>query len=151
MGTTATFLVCLAVAVVGAFLAILVGARRERKKIRDVFGGRPSLDERTFYERYFASLGVSAEVAIAVRRIIAEILGEDVSRLCDTDSFGTNIKFFFEWDSLADVHLLFSLEDKFQIKISDEEVQQLSTIRDIILLVDRKVKSNGVRSGHLRE
>lgn len=41
-------------------------------------------------------------------------------------------------DSLSVIEFMFSLEDRFQIKLSDERVE-IKTVRDIAGLVDRKL------------
>ncbi len=141
MGNTATLLVCLGVGIAGGLLALAVQTRRARKQIHDAFKSRLPLDDQTFFERYFAPLGVSAEVAIGVRECLAEAVGENLSRLKDSDNIAENLKPLFELDSLADVLFMTSLEKRFGINILEEEAQQMNTVRDIVLLVDHKVKS----------
>lgn len=41
-------------------------------------------------------------------------------------------------DSMAAVNLSFEIEDKFSIKITDEELASLSTVADIITLLEKK-------------
>jgi acyl carrier protein len=46
-----------------------------------------------------------------------------------------------EWDSLAHVRLLLTIERKFQIKFSASEVGGLKTVGDLVLLIERKSKT----------
>lgn len=41
-------------------------------------------------------------------------------------------------DSMAAVNLSFEIENKFSIKITDEELASLSTVADIITLLEKK-------------
>lgn len=41
-------------------------------------------------------------------------------------------------DSMAAVNLSFEIEDQFNIKITDEELASLSTVADIISLLEKK-------------
>jgi hypothetical protein len=45
-------------------------SKAKRKKIEETFGNRQTLDERTFYERYFESRGVPFFVVSKVRQIL---------------------------------------------------------------------------------
>ena len=42
-------------------------------------------------------------------------------------------------DSIATIELLFKLEDVFNLRIPDEDLQGLTTVRDVILYVQTKV------------
>ncbi len=137
-----TIAIVTAVAIIGVLIYLFVRFDRWRTKtkIEKIFAGRDKLDDKAFHEQYFANLGVSPEVSAGVRGTILEVLDVDLSRLSDTDDFSKNLRFFFDLDSLADVEIVTELEERFGIEISDQEAQATDTIRDIVLLVDKKVK-----------
>ena len=68
--------------------------RVKKKRVENVFVGRPPLDTRTFYERYFESRGVPFFVVAYVRNLLEEELGVDLSRLSVDDDFARNLSFF---------------------------------------------------------
>jgi acyl carrier protein len=115
--------------------------RARKKKLETAFAGRASLDEQTFYERYFRSRGVPADVVVKVRRILEDELDADLSRLAAEDDFSRNLSFFWEYDSLADVEIIMRLEEEFGIKIANDEAGQTKTIEDIVNLVWKKLRS----------
>jgi acyl carrier protein len=100
------------------------------------------LDEDSFYQRYFQQRGVPDHIPIRVRRILEQELGVDLSRLAAKDDFTTNLKFFWDLDSLADAAIVRRLEEEFGIAIADEELQYTRTVSDIIELVWSKLCEN---------
>jgi acyl carrier protein len=62
-----------------------------------------------------------------------------MSRLADNDDFSKNLSFFWDFDSMADVEIVCALEEKFGIKISDEEAEKAHTISEIVNLVYSKI------------
>jgi acyl carrier protein len=46
-------------------------------------------------------------------------------------------------DSLGRIELLFEIEQRFSISVSDDEAKQLVKVKDIVDLVEGKVKSAG--------
>ncbi len=70
---------------------------------------------------------------------ICEVIADTLS--CDVDSLteATNLSDDLGMDSVDAVELNMALEDKFDIKISDEELAELKTIGDIIEVVNTKV------------
>ena len=71
-------------------------------------------------------------VAIGVRQVLEDVLDTDLTRLNAEDSFTTNLHFFFERDSLADVEIVTELEQKFGIKFTDKEAESMTTVADIV-------------------
>jgi acyl carrier protein len=65
-----------------------------------------------------------------------------MSQLISEDDFSQNLSFLWAWDSMADVEIVNQLEEKFHIKITDNEAEQAHTVKDIVLLVSRKVKNS---------
>jgi acyl carrier protein len=115
-------------------------SRAKRKKFEEAFAGREPLDEKTFYETYFQSRGVPADVVIKVRHILEEVLDADLSRLKVEDDLTKNLSFFFQYDSMADVELVERLEEEFSIKIADAEAEKTRTVEDIVNLVWFKLR-----------
>jgi acyl carrier protein len=118
----------------------LYESRAKRKKFEAAFAGRDPLDEQAFYETYFQSRGVPADVVIKVRRILEEVLGADLSRMKAEDDLTKNLSFFFQYDSMADVELVERLEEEFSIKIADAEAEKTRTVEEIVGLVWLKLR-----------
>jgi acyl carrier protein len=119
----------------------LLDSEERTKKIQAAFAGREALDERTFYERYFINRGVTEDVVGRFRRVLADELNADMSRLRAEDDFERNLSFFWEFDSMADVELIIRLEEEFGIKIKDTEAQQASSVADMVELVWSKLRA----------
>jgi acyl carrier protein len=115
-------------------------SRAKRKKIEETFAKRQPLDERTFYERYFESRGVSFFVVSKVREILEDELEADLSRLSAADDFKKNLSFFWQYDSMADVEVVLRLEEEFSIKITDAEAERTNTVEDLVDLVWLKLR-----------
>ncbi len=115
-------------------------SKAKRKKIEETFGDRQTLDERTFYERYFQSRGVPFFVVSKVRQILEEELEADMSRLSAEDDFSKILSFFWKYDSMADVEIVVRLEKEFDIKITDAESEQTKTVDDLVNLVWLKLQ-----------
>jgi acyl carrier protein len=134
------FALMIAILIVIAIPLWLWESRAKRKKIEEIFAGRQPLDQRTFYERYFQSRGVPFFVVSKVREILEEELNADLSRLSAEDDFTKNMSFFWHYDSMADVEIVIRLEEEFDIKITDIEAEQTSTVEDWVNLIWLKVK-----------
>jgi acyl carrier protein len=64
------------------------------------------------------------EVAERVKEVLVDQLGVDESEVTEDASFQEDLNA----DSLDLVELIMELEDRFDIKISDEEAQQIQTV-----------------------
>lgn len=114
-------------------------SRAKERKIQETFAGREPLTPEAFYDRYFLGLGVAPEVVVGIRKILEEQLGADMSRLRAEDDFSKNLRFFWDFDSMADVELVLAIEDHFQIKIADPEAEKTRTVSELVHLVSNKV------------
>lgn len=129
--------VCVAV-VLMAILARM-NSSRKAKRMATAFAGREPLQMEQFYERFFRERGASFDVVKGVREVLEVELDADMSRLADTDDFSKNLNFFWDFDSMANVEIVCSLEKRFAITIADEEAESTKTVRDIVELVSRKI------------
>ncbi|WPX97672.1 Acyl carrier protein [Candidatus Fokinia cryptica] len=67
--------------------------------------------------------------------IIAEKSGFSVEKMNDE----LNLKEEIKVDSLTSVELVMALEEKFRIEISDESMQKVETVGDVIKIVEALV------------
>jgi acyl carrier protein len=113
----------------------------KRKKIESAFSGREQLTCYLFYNRFFKKENIPFHVVEGVWNILSDHLGTEVLRLIDEDDFSKNLKFFWDFESMADVEIICALERKFGINISDFEAENTHTIRDIVMLVFNKLEA----------
>jgi acyl carrier protein len=69
-----------------------------------------------------------------VRGIASDILGLPLGQISATSS-PENIE---AWDSVQHLNLVLAIEEKFQLQLSPEEIEQMKNIGDITALVERK-------------
>jgi acyl carrier protein len=127
------------------FIAFSIVFRKRTEKSRQaridkIFANRRTLDEPTFYQKYFQKRGIPMYVVIGVRQVMEEVLDADLGRLTAEDDLTNNLRFFFETDSLADVEIISELEAKFGIKITNEEAEGMTTVASIVDCVWLKEK-----------
>jgi acyl carrier protein len=65
--------------------------------------------------------------------------GIDASKIIPTANLGTDL----EIDSLGRVELALAIEDSFGFYLPDEELEKISTVSDIVSLVETKLRSRG--------
>jgi len=71
-----------------------------------------------------------------VREVLIEQLGIDSKDI----TLDSNIKNDLGADSLDVVEITFALEDIFNLEIEDDEMEKIETIKDIIVLIEKKEK-----------
>ncbi len=76
-----------------------------------------------------------SEVGERLRATLVSELGLDASKLTDDASFEEDL----EVDSLGVVELLMALEDEFDVKIPDEEAENIQTVGQAIDMVHGKL------------
>lgn len=118
-------------------------SRTVTKKLDAAFAGREPLDEQSFYEAYFRSRGVPSDVVTTVRRILGEEFDLDLSRLSAEDDFARNLSFIVDYGSLDAVEVVIRLEEEFDIKITDAEAQNTTTVDGIVNMVCDKLRQRG--------
>ncbi|MDD2760935.1 MAG: hypothetical protein PHH11_11655 [Methylomonas sp.] len=114
--------------------------KRRMNQIEAVFAGRIPLEPLEFYLRYFKGKGIPFYVVDGICSILEEHLSADLSRLREDDDFSKNLSFFWDFDSMADREIVCALENKFGIKISEEEAEKTHTVADIMDLVNSKLE-----------
>ena len=112
--------------------------KAKAKKLASVFSNRESLTIEAFYHRYYNLTDIPYSIVEGVIKILEEELDTDMSRLNVDDDFSQNLSFFWDYDSMANVEIICSLEEKFKIKILDKEAEETKTVNDIVNLVARK-------------
>ncbi|MGB4948959.1 MAG: acyl carrier protein [Candidatus Competibacter denitrificans] len=122
-------------------------SRSRQRKIREAFSGREPLTAKAFYDRYFLGKGIKPEVVDGIRKILEEQLHADMSCLHAEDDFSKNLSFFWDFDSMADVAIILAIEERFQIKMTDNEAQQVHTIAELVQLVCDKVSVSPLPAG----
>ena len=125
-------------------LAKPLGDREKQKKdklIAEQFGDREDMSPEGFYEAYFSSQGYSRDVVLGIREIMGKVLDADLSFLKDSDDFSKNLRFFWDFDSMANVELVQQIEQRFGIRISDQEAEATCTVRQLVDPVQAKVSS----------
>ncbi|NWF80081.1 MAG: acyl carrier protein [Chloroflexi bacterium] len=75
----------------------------------------------------------STEVADRLRKIIAEQLGVDETQIVPGASFARDLNA----DSLDLVELIMSIEEEFEIEISDEDAEKIETVQDALDYLDQ--------------
>ncbi len=71
---------------------------------------------------------------------VKSILAEQLNVKADKIKLESRIVEDLGADSLDVVELLMSVEDKFNVSVNDEEAVTLKTVKDIVDLLDRKVR-----------
>jgi acyl carrier protein len=69
-----------------------------------------------------------------VRGLASDILGLPVNQISAASS-PENIE---AWDSIQHLNLVLALEEKFQLQLSPEEIEQMKNIGDIATLIERR-------------
>jgi acyl carrier protein len=132
-----------AVVVVIVLIAISLLIKKEDKRreveIDKVFEGRIKLTPDEFYEEYYNDKGIPKYIILDILKLLEDELEADLSRLIPDDDFSKNLRYLFEFDSMADVEIIESIESKFSITISDTEAENIKTINDLVLFVKNRV------------
>lgn len=132
----------------GWFTNVLITQRELETKLEEAFQGREPLTNEAFYEAYFARQGIPKEIPLAVKRIFEEHFGTDFSRLSDDDDFSKELRFIWDYDSMADVEIVIALEEEFDIKLSDAEAASMTSINAIVDTIWKKKTQQSDTSNH---
>ena len=122
------------------FLINKIGDVHHNRAMDKIFSKRERLTKDAYYEQYYKDDdAVPKSIVTGVLDVLEAHLATDLSRLQPSDSFTSNLKYLYEMDDMAEVEIVMSLESDFEIKISDEEAQNMRRVDDIMRLVARKV------------
>jgi acyl carrier protein len=131
-----------AIVIIVILIAAIMWGKIEDKnrdiEIVKMFKGRESLSPREFYEKYYGDRDISEYVVVNIIKILETTLETELSRLTPSDDLSENLRYLFEFDSMADVDIVESVESRFAIKISDTEAENINTINDLVLFVSSK-------------
>lgn len=121
---------------------VIIGEKRKQRKLEEIFAGRQTLDEQSFYEKYFANQGVPFFIVKKIREILEEILGADLSSLSANDDFSKNLNFFWREDPWVEVEIFERIVEEFEINLHQSDLDELETtsIKNIVNLVWRKIR-----------
>ncbi|WP_299267369.1 phosphopantetheine-binding protein [uncultured Psychrosphaera sp.] len=108
-------------------------------EIDKIFKGREVLLPDEFYEKYYNDKSIPKYIVLESLKLLADELDADLSRLVPEDDFSKNLRYLFEFDSMADVAIIEAMESIFSIKISDNEAENIKTINDLVLFVSNRV------------
>lgn len=71
---------------------------------------------------------------------VIEIIADQLDITSDDVDEGKSFTEDFQADSLAIVELVLALEEKFDVKIPDDEVDKIKTVRDAIRYIEANAK-----------
>ncbi|MCG6146698.1 hypothetical protein LFX15_00250 [Leptospira levettii] len=77
--------------------------------------------------------------------ILDDLLPIETNKLYPKDSFTGNLNFIWKYtDDFTDIEIIERLENKFNIKITDEEAKNLECFDDIVKLVSIKLNQSNI-------
>lgn len=74
-----------------------------------------------------------SDIAFRVRTMIAAELRVDVARVTDAARLGSDLAA----DHIDVVDLVMELEDRFEVTVTDDEMEAIATVADVIALAQR--------------
>lgn len=80
---------------------------------------------------------IVTNIKIAINALLKDILELENITLDDTESLD-NLE---GWDSVTHITLVASLEDLYSVTFSLQELEEITTIRNIASIIDRKLKA----------
>jgi acyl carrier protein len=115
-----------------------VGAKENKQKIEAHFSGRPVLNENEFSTQYFPP--DRAEIAAKLRKILANHVGIDLSRMNPTDRFIEDLR-MDDFDSMSTVEYVIAIEKEFGIEIPNSAAEKMPTFQSVVDYVAEAVKA----------
>ena len=79
-------------------------------EIDNIFDGRDSLSPEQFYKKYYSNKDVPDYIVVGIIKLLESELDTELSRLIPEDDFSKNLRYLFEFDSMADVAIIESIE-----------------------------------------
>lgn len=80
-----------------------------------------------------SSRDASGNVGEQVRGIVAHIMGVPAIAISDD----TSARSLQSWDSLRHMKLILAVEEKFDVRLTDEQIVSITDVRSIVSLVGR--------------
>lgn len=78
-----------------------------------------------------------------IEQKVREIVAKKFDAQLETLTADTNLANDLGLDSFAAVELMFELEEAFDLKIPDSQIEHIRTIRDIVTYLDEWLQKNG--------
>src|ERR1043166_4943506 len=78
-------------------------------------------------------MSTRAEITEGLAEILEEVAGVDPSNVAEEKSFTDDL----DVDSLSMVEVVVAAEEKFSVKIPDDEVQNLKTVGDAVSFIEK--------------
>jgi acyl carrier protein len=120
------------------FFAVKLGDKAIKQHVLDRMIERRPLNEQKFGSHYFSS--DRAEIAAKLRKILANHIDVDLSRMAPTDRFIQDLR-MDDLDSMSTVEYVIEIEKEFGIKIPDSAAEKMITFQSIVDYVAEAVKS----------
>ena len=76
-------------------------------------------------------------VSDQIRTMASDIFGVTADKITPTSTPET----IETWDSIQHLNLVLALEEKFELQLSPEEIEQMKSIGDVIKLVEGKLQA----------
>jgi acyl carrier protein len=130
-------------------LAIMIGAlvfafvmlhRSIRKRARRVLTTRDTLDNEAFSRRYFR--GREVQLAADIRAMLAPFITVDVSRVYPDDDLANDLQ-LGAIEGIGAEDFIANLERLYHLKIPDQDVHHLRTVRQVVSYISRRLQSTG--------
>jgi acyl carrier protein len=81
-----------------------------------------------------------------VKTVFDRNIDFDLSRLSSTDDFSKELRFLWDYDSLAGVKIVIDLEKEFGVVVTDAEAESMKTIQKVVEIIAQKVAEARSRS-----
>ena len=133
------YAVVVVIVLIATTLLIKKDVKNREVEIDKIFEGRSTLSPVEFHEKYYRDKGIPKYITLDILKLLEENLETDLSRLRPDDDFSKNLRYLLEFDSMADVEIIESIESKFSVTISDTEAENIKTINDLVLFVSNRV------------
>ena len=118
--------------------AVLLHEWSNRRRATRLLRTRSPLDPLAFGRMYLGESEGRARLAAEVREVLAEHVPYTLEGLGPDDTFVQDLR-MDELDSLSTVELIANLEQRFSIKIPDEDAQHILTFRQLVDYLESRV------------
>ena len=115
-----------------------LAVKHQEQLFEEHFQGRPVLNEKEFGQHYFSP--DRAEIAAKLRKILANHINIDLSRMNPADRFIQDLR-MDDLDSMSTVEYVIEIEKEFAIKIPDSAAEKMTTFQSVVDYVAEAVKS----------